>query len=180
MAFKCKDKEAAYAKQYHLDNKEKRNAYSRKSHQDNREDRLAQKRRHYLDNKDEILILRKEHHKNNKAAREDGRLLRCYGINSQEYDSILAAQNGCCPICLKHHTESARKLAVDHIHDRVGGVDYNKGVSAAVRGLLCDSCNKGLGILGDSMDNLIRAIGYKMANDLCPFTLTKRQTHEED
>ena len=107
-------------------------------------------------------------------------LKRRYGLTQEDYQSILGAQNGCCPICLKHHTEFTKKLAVDHIHDRVGGVDYNKGVAAAVRGLLCDPCNRGIGMLGDSMDNLIRAIGYKMANDLCPFTLTKRETNEED
>ena len=139
MPFRCKEKQAAYNKQYQQENKESLAAYN-KSYS--------------------LRIL--------------------YGLTEEDYQGILEAQDGCCPICLKHHTEFPKRLAVDHIHDCVGDVDYNKGVSAAVRGLLCNSCNKGLGILGDSMDNLIRAIGYKMANDLCPFTLTKRQTHEED
>ena len=157
MADKCKEKKNAYNKQYYQDNREEMLARQRQYDRANKEN----KKQYYLDNIDKRLKTR-------------------YGINSQEYAAILDAQDGCCPICLKHHTEFTKKLAVDHIHDRTGCVDYNKGVAAAVRGLLCDSCNKGLGILGDSMDNLIRAIGYKMANDLCPFTLTKRQTHEED
>jgi hypothetical protein len=180
VAFKCKEKRAAYDKQYNQDNKEARSAYRKQYYQDNKEEELAYHKQYHLDNQEKILLRTKEHYQNNKAEIEDKRLKRRYGINSQEYDSILADQNGCCPICLKHHTEFDKKLSVDHIHDRVGGVDYNKGVSAAVRGLLCGPCNKALGGLGDSMDNLIRAIGYKMANDLCPFTLTKRETHEED
>ena len=180
MPLKCKEKRAAYKKQYYLDNKEAKDAYQKEYYQDNKEAALARSKQHYQDNKEEILLQKKEYDKNNKAAITDKRLKRSYGINSKEYDAILAAQNDCCPICLKHHTEFTKKLAVDHIHDRTGDVDYNKGVSAAVRGLLCTNCNTGLGKLGDSMDNLIRAIGYKMANDLCPFTLTKRQTNEED
>ena len=180
MPLKCKEKEYAYQKQYRIDNKEAKDAYQKEYYQDNKEAELARSKQYYQDNKESRRANRRQYYQDNKEAEINGRLLRAYGINSQEYAAILDAQDGCCPICLKHHTEFTKKLAVDHIHDRTGCVDYNKGVAAAVRGLLCDSCNKGLGILGDSMDNLIRAIGYKMANDLCPFTLTKRQTHEED
>lgn len=169
MPFKCKDKSAAYHKQYRIENKEKYAAYGKKRYQDNRDEQLARSRQYYQDNKE-------RHSEKNRVTT----LKRFYGLTPADYQSILGAQNGCCPICLKHHTEFPKRLAVDHIHDCVGDVDYNKGVSAAVRGLLCNNCNTGIGKLGDSMDNLIRAIGYKMGSDLCPFTLTKRETTEED
>jgi hypothetical protein len=41
------------------------------------------------------------------------------------------------------------ELVVDH--------DHNTG---AVRGLLCHSCNTGLGHLGDSVETLARALDY--------------------
>ena len=155
MARKCKKATADYQKQYYIDNKE------------------------YLD------ASRKQYKKENKEAiaayHKIYNLKIAYGLTEEDYDSILEAQNGCCPICLKHHTEFPKRLAVDHIHDcDASGVDYNKGVPASVRGLLCEHCNQGIGKLGDSLDNFLRLIAYKMGSDLCPFTLTKRETDESD
>ena len=154
MPYKCKVKQAAYLKQYRIDNKESAAAYAKKWHINNKESTAAYMKSYNL-----------------KIS---------YGLTDADYDSILEAQHGCCPICLKHHTEFPKRLAVDHIHDRVGSVDYNRGVSGAVRGLLCDRCNRGIGFLGDSIDNILRLLAYKLGSDLCPFTLTKRETDESD
>lgn len=54
-------------------------------------------------------------------------LERTFGITSEEYDIILANQNGVCAIC---EIPSTRRLHVDHDHD-----------SGKVRGLLCARCN---------------------------------------
>lgn len=43
-------------------------------------------------------------------------------------------------------------LCVDHAHD-----------DGRVRGLLCDNCNRGIGLLGESPDALIRAAAYLQA-----------------
>ena len=43
-------------------------------------------------------------------------------------------QNGCCAVCGKHQSEFKRIFDVDHDH-----------VTGKVRGLLCRSCNTGLG-----------------------------------
>ena len=170
MGYKCKKEAAAYAKQYYIDNKE---------------DALKKNAQYYKDNKEAISSRSKQYREENKEAiaanNKSYHLKTSYGLTEADYQSILEAQDGCCPICLKHHTEFTKRLAVDHIHDRdASGVDYNKGVPASVRGLLCTDCNTSIGKLGDSLDNFLRLIAYKMGSDLCPFTLTKRETDESD
>ena len=59
-------------------------------------------------------------------------LRKRYGITVEEYDALLAAQDGCCAICRKPPREGSR-LYVDHDHE-----------TNQVRGLLCPSCNTSL------------------------------------
>lgn len=68
-----------------------------------------------------------------------------YGITMDQYEVMLLTQGGTCAIC----GESPEKLVVDHCHD-----------TGAVRGLLCDFCNKALGFLKDSIENLDHAKEY--------------------
>lgn len=67
-----------------------------------------------------------------------------YNITPEQYDGLNVAQNGRCAIC-----ERPRPLCVDHDHD-----------TGAVRGLLCQKCNKGIGLLDDDPNVLIRAMEY--------------------
>jgi hypothetical protein len=90
-----------------------------------------------------------------RRRREEGRernsiLLRKYGITAQHYSEMLAAQGGACAIC--GATEAGRGhrfLVVDHCH-----------TSSQVRGLLCHSCNRGLGLFRDSAKLLAKAQAY--------------------
>ena len=72
-----------------------------------------------------------------------------YGITIEEYDRILELQNFCCAICNTHGDDLTKRLVVDHCHE-----------TNNVRGLLCPSCNRGLGLLKDSEDILESAIKY--------------------
>lgn len=56
-------------------------------------------------------------------------------------------QDGTCPICDREI--EAEESAIDHNH-----------VSGAVRWVLCKKCNRGLGLLGDSPENMRRAFDY--------------------
>lgn len=80
-------------------------------------------------------------------------LLRRFGIDAKTFDRILAQQHGGCAICgtTKGLQVGSRelRLAVDHDH-----------TTGAVRGILCHSCNNGIGRFGDDPALLRRAADY--------------------
>jgi hypothetical protein len=80
-------------------------------------------------------------------------LMKTYGITTDQYNELLANQSGVCAICKssKPSSESSRKkfFCVDHCHN-----------TGEIRGLLCDSCNRGIGLLKDSVEILKQATEY--------------------
>lgn len=71
-----------------------------------------------------------------------------YGLTPHAYDKMLLSQGHACAIC--HTTEPRGKnWHVDHDHD-----------TGQVRGLLCASCNPGLGYFKDNPDTLMAATAY--------------------
>lgn len=81
----------------------------------------------------------------NLASSRDAYLRRTYGISQAQYDGMLERQRGVCAI--RSRLDDA--FVVDHDHQ-----------SGAVRGLLCNDCNRGLGLLGDDVDRLVNATMY--------------------
>jgi hypothetical protein len=75
-----------------------------------------------------------------------------YGIEPEEYFALLESQGGVCAIC---------KLPPKGTHSRNKylHVDHNPK-TGLVRGLLCDSCNNGLGRFEDDPERLRRAADY--------------------
>jgi len=69
-----------------------------------------------------------------------------YGVTAVYVALLLNEQDGKCGICAKKLDES---FCVDHDHD-----------TGRVRGLLCHNCNKGLGLLGDTVDSVEAALKY--------------------
>jgi hypothetical protein len=67
-----------------------------------------------------------------------------YKLSVNEYERMLHDQKGMCLICLEN-----KPLVVDHDHK-----------TGQVRGLLCQTCNSGLGMFKDSIDYLKGAIDY--------------------
>lgn len=72
-----------------------------------------------------------------------------FGISLDQYNEMAEKQGFKCSICLKHQSEMTRKLAVDHCHK-----------TKRVRGLLCDPCNRGIALLKELPENMMRAIEH--------------------
>lgn len=80
---------------------------------------------------------------------------RKYGIGIQEYNELLARQNGKCATCGSEDSKSGAGREVFHIdHDHATG---------RVRGLLCYPCNYFLGVAGDNLEGLQRFVDYLTA-----------------
>jgi hypothetical protein len=74
--------------------------------------------------------------------------LRHYGLTKEDYERMLVEQAGICAIC-ELPDPSGKALAVDHNH-----------VTNEVRGLLCENCNRAIGLLKDSAYRCARAAEY--------------------
>lgn len=81
--------------------------------------------------------------------RRNAILMSSYGINSDAYSEMLTSQCGVCAVCGRTPELNRKKLAIDHCHK-----------TGEIRGLLCSSCNIGIGNLGDDLDGLMRAVAY--------------------
>jgi hypothetical protein len=77
-----------------------------------------------------------------------------FGLTIEQYEEMLAAQGGVCAICKRPERSiskhgSVKVLAVDHDHK-----------TGAVRKLLCNECNKGLGSFQDDLPRMLAAVEY--------------------
>lgn len=77
------------------------------------------------------------------------RLRRSYGISRAEYEALFVEQGGLCAICRRPSRYATGRLAVDHDH-RTG----------RVRWLLCDGCNRFVGLLEKEPQITDRALAY--------------------
>jgi hypothetical protein len=76
-----------------------------------------------------------------------------YGVSAACVAAMEQQQNGLCAICLEPPV--GRRLAVDHCHK-----------TGEVRGLLCNRCNAGIGLLGDDPQIIGRAVEYLLRLNL--------------
>ena len=74
---------------------------------------------------------------------------RTFGISADDFDARLEAQGGGCAICGERPARVA-SLHLDHCH-----------ATGAVRGILCLSCNQGLGKFRDDPELLDAAARYR-------------------
>lgn len=91
----------------------------------------------------------------NRDRHADNHAKWLYGIEHGTYADMLAKQNGRCAICgTDEPGNGVRRFHIDHCHS-----------SKKVRGLLCDQCNRGLGIFRDSVKLLSSAIDYLLSSE---------------
>lgn len=88
-----------------------------------------------------------------RAQARDRLLQMKYGVDSKEYDRILARQRGVCAICKQDRRDArGREMPVDHDHD-----------TGKVRGILCDHCNRIIGLFQENPTHLRNAARYLRA-----------------
>lgn len=135
----CRECERGLVAQYRIDNPEKVADATRKWNKNNRAKLNAQKK-----------VWRKNNLDKHNATRR-----KCtYGISDVEFKGLFTSQNGKCAICdfvFPGMQTGDRNLSphVDHCHE-----------TGKIRGLLCNSCNTGLGRFKDSTDLLQKATSY--------------------
>ena len=144
-----KEQRRAYMREYYEANKEK----FRPKSPEKRAEYNANRRRKYAADP-EIQRQYRDAAKAWSAANPRGRAnqrMRKYGISIERYEQMLAEQNGVCAICgsSENGDKSTDRFHVDHCH-----------TTGIVRGLLCLSCNHGLGKFKDSVESLRSAVRY--------------------
>lgn len=108
---------------------------------------------HRLNNKEKYLQREREYRKRRMATPEgrrstrNSRLKSLYGITIEQYDLLLAMQEGVCAICQQPPKDEW--LHVDHCHN-----------TGDIRGLLCALCNRILGVWKDSPQIAQRSVLY--------------------
>lgn len=104
-------------------------------------------RRHYYRNQEKRKAYAAEWTRQNpERARQTRRkrALKSYGLDAEAFRALSAEQNNACAICLVQE-----ELVIDHCHE-----------TGVVRGLLCQRCNKGIGLLAENPTVILRAAAY--------------------
>jgi hypothetical protein len=80
-------------------------------------------------------------------------LWRTYQLSHKRFEQIFAEQGRCCACCLNTDSGEA-PWHIDHDHQ-----------TGLIRGILCSSCNTGIGQLGDDLRSLQQAVTYLQAHE---------------
>jgi hypothetical protein len=72
-----------------------------------------------------------------------------YRLTRGQWQAVFERQQGCCAICGISQEDLGYTLEIDY--------DHNTG---KVRGLLCRKCNLGIGMFGEDVENINKAIKY--------------------
>lgn len=139
-------------------NPEKVKASLKSYYQQNAEKLRQRQREYYHANKERCAAIKRRARENQSPEKRAAELekkrvttmMRRYGLTPEDYDTMLESQSGTCAICSRTpDQERYKRLNVDHCHD-----------TGKVRGLLCTPCNHAIGVLGDTVEHLRRAVAY--------------------
>jgi len=84
------------------------------------------------------------------AKKRNNEIRKDYGITELQYQELLKKQDNKCAICFSSNPGTrVKRFSIDHSHS-----------TKEVRGLLCNSCNNGLGRFKDDPILLHRASDY--------------------
>jgi ribosomal protein L34E len=119
-------------------------------------------------NKEKIKIYKKEWaSKLSSIKRLDLYLRREFGLTLEQYLKQLKKQNHVCAICgkresMKGNNQKIKRLSVDHNHK-----------TNQFRGLLCTTCNTGIGCFSDNPEILKKAKKYLILGNKSKILLPK-------
>lgn len=99
-----------------------------------------------LKNLEKVKLFRIQRVKSGQSRHDARKYL--YGITKDQFQKMIKIQKNKCAICKKVFI-GPKAPAVDHNH-----------LTKKIRGLLCSSCNTGLGNFKDSLKYLLQAIKY--------------------
>ena len=94
----------------------------------------------------------------NQEERKNSELKRIYGIEMVQYTELLESQDMGFAICGTKEpfgkSDRFKFFSVDHCHD-----------TGKIRGLLCNHCNRGIGMLGDKSEIVYNAYKYLLRSE---------------
>lgn len=105
--------------------------------------------------KAEYALYMREYRKRTPEIHKRISLKKEFGITLEYYYSLLKEQNNVCAICKQPETLWNKRhlrpqnLSVDHCH-----------TTGKIRGLLCNNCNRAIGMLKDNKNVLQAALDY--------------------
>ena len=88
---------------------------------------------------------------------KNNHLLRHYGMTLDQWTNILTSQGGFCKIC----SRDSKRFVVDHDHSCCSG---KISCGNCIRGIICENCNRALGLVSDSaaiLNNMIKYLENK-------------------
>lgn len=106
---------------------------------------------YYLKNKQKIKDQAKRWRETNKIHRQCSR----FGISIEYYQKLLQIQDHKCAICHTTNPRGRGNWHIDHCHK-----------THKVRGLLCTTCNTGLGHFKDDPDIIRLALAYLLRDEI--------------
>lgn len=139
----CKACTIARTVKYQKDNPEQKRSYQLTYYHKNSVEVLKKKRKYKEENREKYLA----------SARRTSflRRLRAMGATEADLANALAEQNGHCAICQIRpvHLNGTQYVHIDHCHK-----------TGRFRGILCHTCNTGIGKFADDPERLVRAADY--------------------
>lgn len=120
-----------------------------------REKRRVRNHIYYKKTRQQQVVYSRNRYRQQEPTYRNSRLKQMYGLSLDDYNQMFIAQGGVCAVCLNPPVK--KRLSVDHDHQ-----------TGKVRGLLCASCNFGIGRFKDNADYLERAAMYLRRNSTRP------------
>jgi len=134
-----------------------------------KEERREYRRSHYIKNRERLRKIAKDYYdeylKHDKEKRKLQKIKYTHHLDKREYYDLIEKSNGLCNICKKSFEN---KPHIDHDH-----------LTGRIRGVLCNKCNLGIGLLCDDINILTNAIDYLKDNGKMPIN-TKQYTSKNN